>query len=203
MILSRFFLIPLALAIYMQPEMAYGHRKTRSFKERAKPKEAVALVKEKIEDTLPFFLTAPKKWQCIAEKEALPTKVMAIYIGSGKKGFTPSINVATEETEVALGDYINLAKRHHESQIDTTCYNLGSLETTSGNVELLQIDKKTQWGEVRFLQATLIKEKTAYVLTATCLEEEYAEYYPQFLQAFQSFNIKKSHSLSQGDEGKN
>lgn len=185
MILWRFFLIPLLLTIYGDPVIASENKTTKPLKQS-----------KKTEPSLPFSFTPPKKWQCIADKEALPAKVMAIYIGTGKKGFTPSINIATEETEASLLEYINLAKQYHESQSETQCYNLGSYETKGGSLELLQIDKKTQWGNIRFLQGTLIAGKTAFVLTATCLEEEYSTYYPQFLQAFQSFNPKTTHLFS-------
>lgn len=147
-----------------------------------------------------FSLIPPKKWQCIDDKEALPGKVDVVYVGVAKKGFTPSLNVATEVVKVPLSEYVALAKQYHESQPETKCYLLGTIESKAGVMQLMQIEKNSEWGNVRFLQAYFVEESPeglpkeepkAYVLTATCLEEEYGNYYAQFLQTVQSFEIRK------------
>lgn len=145
---------------------------------------------EKVEKEEVFFtLTAPKGWSCIQDKNELPGKIQAVYIGSGNGTFTPSINLATEKTTMPIGDYTALAKKYHEGQGDTKCINLGTLKTKAGEMHLLQIDRHTQWGPVRFLQASVIHEGIAYVLTATCLSQEFSALHMQFFQAIQSFTI--------------
>lgn len=136
-----------------------------------------------------FSLLAPKGWECIADKKQLPAKVEAVYIGNGKHGFTPSINLSMEETSLTLSQYVSLAKEYHESHPDTRTAILGMIDTKSGKAELLQIDRKTQFGPVRFLQCMIILNKKAYVLTATCLESEFAHFSPSFLAAIKSLNI--------------
>lgn len=136
-----------------------------------------------------YYVMPPKGWECINDKAQLPAKVELVLIGTGKGQFTPSINLATEKTELTIEAYIKLAKDYHESQGETLCRSLGTLETREGQAHLLQIDRKTGWGIVRFVQAALIKDGCAYVITATCLQEDFNEFASQFLKSIQSFAI--------------
>lgn len=134
-------------------------------------------------------LNPPKGWECIKDPEQLPQKIRMIYIGTGKGQFTPSINLASEETVLKMDEYLALAKSYHEGQGNTQCKSLGTIETKAGKANLLQIDRKAQWGNVRFIQAVLIRERMAYVITATCLQEEFASLSSHFFKAIQSFAI--------------
>lgn len=180
MILRNLFVMSLFLVIYMPETMAYGAKKSKT------------KVIPKIEETpylLPFSFDPPKKWQCITDKDGLPAKVEAVYMGNGAHGFNPSINIAMEETNLPLADYVKMAQGYHEKQPHTKCLLLGSCNCRAGSMELLQIEQITSWGEVRFLQAAFVKDKMAYVVTATCLEKDYDEYYQKFLQSLQTFNL--------------
>ncbi len=138
----------------------------------------------------PFALTPPKGWQYIKDRDQLPGKVALLFVGAGTTGqFTPSINLATEETALSLDDYMSLAKQYHESQGETRCTPLGPLDTQAGPAQLLQIDRKTSWGDVRFIQASLVQAGQAYVITATCLHKDFNTYCSPFFQTIQSFTI--------------
>lgn len=151
-----------------------------------------ALYAEKSKQDLPnVLITPPKGWECIQEASQLPQKVKFIYIGTGKKSFSPSINLACEETTLQLDGYVETAKAYHESQSETRCAILGNLETKAGVAKVMQIERPTQWGMVRFLQAIVIRGSDAYVITATCLKEEFPSLSPQFFKAIQSFTIEK------------
>lgn len=140
-------------------------------------------------DEVVLGLTAPKGWECIRDPEQLPQKVLCIYVGKGKTQFTPSINVSSEKTNLSLMQYTQFAKQHHEKEGGAKCQLLGKFRTKSGEAELLQIDRVTQWGEVRFIQAFLIHEEEAYVITATCLQDEFNLLSVQFFKAIQSFSL--------------
>lgn len=139
-----------------------------------------------------FSMSGPSGWSCIDDKSQLPGKIELIFVGTGKGSFTPSINVAMEESKMQLSEYVNLAREYHlsknESKVETKCSHLGKIHTQSGEAEVLQIDRETAWGPVRFLQASLIKDGYAYVVTATCLAEEFSHYCPLFFQAIRSFS---------------
>lgn len=138
-----------------------------------------------------YIVNPPKGWECIDDPSQLPQKIKVIYVckGAGGSQFTPSINVACEMTAVSLKEYVMLAKAYHEGQGETSCKLLGKVKTAAGVAELIQIDRASQWGEVRFFQAMLLHEGEAYVVTATCLKNEFNIYSSQILKAIQSLNI--------------
>lgn len=134
-------------------------------------------------------IVPPKGWERINDPEQLPQKVSVIYVGTGKSQFTPSINLASEETTLYPDEYMSLAKSYHLGQGDTRCKQLGAIDMQAGKANLLQIDRPTQWGNVRFLQAVLVRDQKAYVITATCLQEEFMSLSTQLFKSIQSFSI--------------
>lgn len=155
----------------------------------AKHEPGTLNAKEPLSSQHTFSMAAPKGWQCISDKAQLPAKVQMVYIGTGKGQFTPSINLATEETSLGLEEYVKVARSYHESQGETSCHSLGSLQTPAGKAIVIQIDRNTQWGPVRFVQAALINNGNAYVITATCLLEDFNAFAAQFFKAIQTFTI--------------
>ncbi len=144
--------------------------------------------------TLPIFATEfhlaiPPGWDCVTDQSQLPKKVQLIAISPTKTKFTPSINVASEETDQSLADYVDTAKLYHESEGETHVTKLGQIPTRAGQAQLLQIDRRTDFGTVRFLQAAVIKGDVAYVVTATCLRDEFATYCSNFFDAIKSFEV--------------
>lgn len=133
----------------------------------------------------------PKGWECIRDPEQLPQKIQALYVGkgNGNASFAPSINVAKEATALSLKEYVKLAKSYHEGQRDVQCTLLGAMKTEAGMMELMQIDRTSQWGAVRFVQAYLIEGGEAYVVTATCLKQEFSALASQLHKAMQSFTL--------------
>lgn len=178
--------IKLFLAIIsLMPLWAYGAKN---------PQKDVLPSKDNMHILKCFSMSGPKGWSCIEDKSQLPGKIELIFVGSGKGSFTPSINVAMEETKMTLSEYVNLAQEYHlskkESKGETKCTPLGRIRTQSGEAEVLQIDRETEWGVVRFLQASLIQDGKAYVMTATCLVEEFSNLCPLFFQAIRSFLVR-------------
>ncbi|MCB1180414.1 MAG: hypothetical protein KDK55_00125 [Chlamydiia bacterium] len=135
-----------------------------------------------------FHLNLPKEWKKISDASQLPNKVVALYVGKKRGQFTPSVNLARETTELDGAAYAKLAKNYHENLPDTTCRPLGHIEIAENVTNLLQIDKETAWGGLRFLQATLVSNGTAYVITATAQVSEYASLYPLFYEAIKTFH---------------
>ena len=139
--------------------------------------------------TAAYIATPPKGWECIDDPAQLPQKIKEIYIGSkgDKTPFTPSLNVACEETSLSITEYMAQAKTHHEGDGSTRCTLIGKIETSLGSAKVLQIDRTTQWGEVRFIQGMLVLEGKAYVITATCLKKDFSLFSTPFFKAIQSF----------------
>jgi hypothetical protein len=134
----------------------------------------------------------PKGWECINDPQQLPQKVRVIYIGQGQGAnpFTPSINLATETTTLSLRDYVMQAKTYHESRAGTRCHILGMIQTAAGQAQLLQIDRPSQWGDIRFVQAMYLHEGEAFVVTATCLKSEFSNLSSQIFKTIQSLTLQ-------------
>ncbi|MCH9608950.1 MAG: hypothetical protein S4CHLAM45_03090 [Chlamydiales bacterium] len=135
-------------------------------------------------------ISQPKGWDRIQDPNQLPAKIELIYVGSAQSKFRPSINVAKEEISVPLNDYVEAAKEYHSRAPQTLIQELGTIKTASGPGKLLQIDRKTEWGNVRFIQASIAIDKVAYVITGTCLKEEFGTYCTTFFDAIKTFKVE-------------
>jgi hypothetical protein len=148
---------------------------------------SIAQAVETINLTQCFFIP-PENWD-IADPRTLSPKVKMAFLKNNGKGFCPSINLAIEETDVSLTDYLKAVKAIHEQDRNNHWRSLGKVRTAAGLAQLTEIDSTTEWGLVRILQLVLIKDKHAYVLTAAALKEEMSNYYKDIQSAFRSFTL--------------
>jgi hypothetical protein len=140
------------------------------------------------------YFVPPPQWE-IADPSTLSPKVKIAFLKTSNKGFCPSINLAIEETDVSLSEYLKAVKTIHEQDRKNQWRALGKVRTAAGMAQLTEIDSTTEWGPVRILQLILIKDKYAYVVTAAALKEEMSNYYKEVQAAFRSLTI--SHDLLQ------
>lgn len=138
-----------------------------------------------------FHLDAPKGWDCVSDTAQLPKKVQCIYIGTAQSALRPTLNVAVEPTNETLNNYYAAAKSYHISEPDTHCNDLGVIITKCGQAKMMQIDRVSTWGNVRFIQASIIIDQVAYVITGTCLREDFSACCATFFDTIQSFNVEK------------
>ncbi len=94
-----------------------------------------------------------------------------------------------EETSASLSEYLKAVKAIHE-QGKHQWRALGKVRTNAGLAQLTEMDSGSEWGPIRILQLILIKDGSAYVLTAAALREEFAEYYQQIQSAFRSLTLR-------------
>ena len=134
-----------------------------------------------------FFLP-PKNWE-IADPRSLSPRVKIAFIKNTGKGLCPSINLAVEQTQVSLSDYLKAVKAIHEQDRNNRWRALGKVRTAAGLAQLTEIDSSSEWGSVRLLQLILLKSGTAYVLTAAALKEEFSDFYKEFQSAFRSLTL--------------
>jgi hypothetical protein len=151
------------------------------------PKNFIAQAVETTPPVHSFFIP-PKNWD-VANPQSLSDKVKIAFIKNSGKGFCPSINLAIEDINVSLTDYLKAVKAIHEQNRNNHWRSLGKVRTMAGLAQLTQIDSTTEWGPVRVLQLIFVKDKHAYVLTAAALKEEMSNYYKDIQSAFRSFTI--------------
>ncbi len=132
----------------------------------------------------------PKDWQTVNKKE-LPDKVITLVKGEGKYELPPSLNLAIEHVGMSLKQYIETVRDVHLSHGNTTWKKLGTLQTNAGPATLTQLERTSGWGKMRMIQAILMRNNTAYILTATALANEFPKFYKEFFQAIQSLTISE------------
>ncbi len=173
---SVYFIFLLLISTFVLPEV---YPKNHS--------AAIAQAVDNISSSQCYFVP-PENWE-IADPKTLSPKVQIAFLTKSVKGFCPSINLAIEETDASLNDYLKAVKAIHEQDRNNQWRSLGKVRTAAGLGQLTEVDTKTEWGAVRILQLILIKDKHAYVLTAAALKEEMSNYYKEIQSAFRSFTI--------------
>lgn len=131
----------------------------------------------------------PKGWR-FADTKDLPPSVKVMVVGKGQHEFPPTINLATENYGGTLKDYLKLVKEINDSQ-GTEWKDLGNIKTEAGNASLSQVDKKTEWGDVKMMHVILVRNKTAYIMTTAALRDEFSKFYKDFFGSMLSLRINK------------
>jgi hypothetical protein len=137
------------------------------------------------------IFTPPAGWSYVDPK-ALPPLVKLMVIGKGSKELPPSINLAVEETSLTQDEYLNSIKEMHQFDRRTNWSVIGTVTNQGRPVTITQLDTKTKWGDTRMLQAILLHDGVAYVLTATSTKTEFPKFGPEFTKAIRSFTINKT-----------
>lgn len=135
-------------------------------------------------------LVPPTHWEPV-DKKLLAPSVKEGFFTKSKKAFCPSLNLAIENSVlVSPEEYLRSVQKIQEEDPGRRWRKLGTLTTRAGSAFLTSIDMETPLGNVRLLQAILLREKTAYLLTGAALQEEFPLYQETFLDAFRSFTLE-------------
>jgi hypothetical protein len=136
------------------------------------------------------FFIPPKDWE-LAKPESLSPRVKVGFFGKAKNEISPRVNLATEAIEISLPEYVKAVVALHRADPNNRVRDLGKMKIPEGDAHLIEIDAKKEYGEVRLLQLMLVKNKTAYILTASAAKEEFSKFYPVFQSVFNSVAITK------------
>lgn len=145
------------------------------------------------------FFQPPNKWGLADKAESL-SRVKLFAIGRGKREYPPSMNLAVEDFDGSASEYMRIVQRICSSK-GHKWKDLGSLSSEAGALRLCQVDKTTQWGDVRMMHTFFVENGRAYIVTAAALEEEFSNYYKDFHDSFRSFRINPDVFELVSDEG--
>lgn len=137
--------------------------------------------------TLPYFVP-PVNWEAATPK-SLSSYVQIGFVGKSSSEFCPSINLATEEVDVPLNQYVKAVKKIHAEEANTSWRDLGKFMMQAGEGRLTEITTSSPWGDVKILQALFVKDHTAYILTGASLKQEFAQFQNDFLKTFRSLSL--------------
>lgn len=139
-----------------------------------------------------FFLP-PDKWQCAHLQNVSPHLEVGFIAPFETAGFHPSLNLAKEEIDVDLKAYLKAVKEVHLAQPETTWRDLGRFKMKAGEGRLTEIQQNLpNWGAVKILQSIFIKDKTAFILTAAMLKDDFSRLQKEVLEAMRSFDVAPS-----------
>ncbi len=130
----------------------------------------------------------PAGWE-IAQLKTPSPHVKVGFIGKGSTEFRPSINLATEEVDVSLKEYVKAVKELQTADPNTQWRDLGKLSMKAGEGRLIEMTNSAPFGEVKIFQALFVQGETAYILTAAALKQDLANIRSEILQTFKTFNL--------------
>lgn len=147
-----------------------------------------------------FFLP-PLGW-VPAAKENLSPLVKAGFLDPKNFGFPASLNLAVEEIDCSLEEYLDAIKKIHTTDHHNSWTNLGHFPTKAGPAILTQIDSTSSFGPVRVLQLILLRGTNAYVLTAAASKKQFSKHLSAFKTAFSSLSVSEDLFSAVSDEKK-
>lgn len=134
------------------------------------------------------LFTPPSGWEQAQLKTPSPY-VQIGFLGKGSTEFRPSMNLATEEVDVPLKEYIKAVKELQLEDPSVKWRDLGKLSMQAGTGRLIEMTNASPWGEMKILQAFFVSSGTAYILTASVLKEDFPAIQAELMKSFQSLNI--------------
>lgn len=144
-----------------------------------------------------YSLQIPNNWQGIDDKTQLPEKLDVVFIGPGTGSLTPTINIAQEITSKTQPEYIEEILAYHRSDEKTlTSSVFTQIAATNGSFTIIKTEKSSSWGKVFCLQAVIILNHCAYILTSTTTLDDYPTVSLIFLKTVSSFQLSDKTALS-------
>lgn len=130
----------------------------------------------------------PSGWEIAQLKNPSP-HVKIGFIGKGTGEFRPSINLAEEEVDVPLKEYVKAVKELQLADPTTKWRDLGKFQMQGGTGRLTEMTSISPWGEIKILQALFVAEDKAYILTAAVLKEDLPKFQSELLKSFRSLIV--------------
>jgi hypothetical protein len=129
----------------------------------------------------------PDGWEYAVPKN--PAYTQALFVGKGKSDFLPNLNLAIEEVDVSLKEYLKAVREIHESEMSLKWRDLGPFTFKAGQGRLGEITSQSPFGEIKMLQAIFVQDGTAYIMTGAALKEEFSAYQTAILSALRSLTL--------------
>jgi hypothetical protein len=134
------------------------------------------------------IFTPPDNWQA-TRPSGLSPHVQVGFVGPTETSFRPSLNLAREEIDCTLAEYLEAVKTIHQSQPKTRWRSLGPFQTAAGTGHLAEISSVTPSGPVQLLQAIFVEEPYAYILTAAVHRREFLEKKEELIASLRSLAL--------------
>lgn len=146
---------------------------------------------------LPFFLfakdeillfTPPNDWKVQDPKKYSPYVTVA-YAGKEEGFFRPSLNLAIEKNAGTEKEFLECVNKIQKKKPKSKWRKRSSIETNAGIAHLYEDEIITKAGAIKILQAILVKDNTAYILTGNCLIKDLLTYLPIHISTFKTLTF--------------
>jgi hypothetical protein len=148
----------------------------------------LSISEESITDDEIFLFTPPDNWK-VQDPKNYTRFIKIAFAGEEKGFFRPTINLAVEEnvgTEEEFLECVNIIqKKRKDSKWKKRC----EIKTEAGIVHLFEDQQITTVGAIKILQGILVKNHTAYLLTASCLVKDMITFLPLYSKTFKSIKF--------------
>lgn len=134
------------------------------------------------------YFIPPAGWE-IAKLTNPSPYIQIGFLGKGSTAFRPSVNLAFEDVDVNLKEYVKAVKKIHLADPNTKCRDLGKFNMRAGEGNLLDITVSSPQGEIKQLQALFVKDSKAYILTIAVLKDDLPQLRAEMIQSLQSLNL--------------
>lgn len=133
------------------------------------------------------LFTPPDGWE-IADPKTPAKRALVGFVDKSKSGFCPSLNLTHETVNLTMKEYLAIVQKNCQAK-KQKWRQLGTIETQSGNAQLVEIETQTQFGPVRLLQAILQMEDDIFILTAGTLKKDFGKHASKVERSFRSMSI--------------
>jgi len=134
------------------------------------------------------YFYPPEGW-VPAPPDALAPLVKMGFLEPKHFGFRSSLNLAEEEIDCNLDEYLEAVKAIHTASRHNHWTYLGKFLTKAGPAVLSQLDTTAAWGPIRMLQLIFVRDSKAYILTAASSKSQFPKMMKTFKQCLSSFSI--------------
>jgi hypothetical protein len=139
------------------------------------------------ETLIPIF-HPPSGWECAFPENRSPC-IQIGFLGKGSGSFRPSLNLAIEEIDKTLAQYVKAVKEIHLAEKGVVWRDLGKFMTLSGEGRLTEIEKTSPFGSIKIQQMIFVSGERAYILTGAAMKSDFLTIQETFLKTFQSLQL--------------
>lgn len=138
-------------------------------------------------DPIALFIP-PEGWECVKPKN-LPESIEIAFLKKGLIRFSPSLNLSKEKVSVTFKEYLRSVKKLHERDLKVEWNDLGEFSCGAGKGNLADIRTPSAGGELRMLQAIIMKDGWAFILTGAAKREDFPAERGIFLKTMRSLTV--------------
>lgn len=135
-----------------------------------------------------LLFTPPKDWKVQDPKKYSPYVTVA-YAGKEEGFFRPTLNLAVEKNAGTTEQFLECVNKIQKKRPKSKWKKRSEIQTKAGIAYLFEDEVITKAGAVKILQAILVKDNTAYVLTGNCLVKDLLTYLPIHINTFKSLSF--------------